>query len=264
MTHDNIAILNYHKIEPKADIGLTARHPDDFKRDLEIIKELAFQPVTFQDLLQPSFKAHQKPLIITFDDGYQSVIEFAFPLLKELGMKAVVFMPTGFIGRTNDWDIQLAGKKYQHLSRQELRFLADSGFEIGSHGVSHRAFTTLSPKQCLMELRQSKQTLEEIIGRSVISISYPFGQFSKPILELSHQQGYRFGVGSIYYFKLHKLDGLSSLALRRFNVYRFDSPKALYEKLQGNYNSFYAYRDWLIQRGGQATIFWQKLFKRSR
>ena len=261
MQLSNIVILNYHKISSKTDIGLTARHPLDFKNDLKLFRELGFQTITFADLLNENSELPAKPLIITFDDGYKSVVETALPLMQDFAFKGVVYMPTNYVGKTNDWDVQLGRKKFQHLTADDLKRLVSAGFEIGSHGASHRSFKSMSEEQCVAELQISKKTIEQIVQRPVLSLSYPFGQFDWQILKLSRQVGYRFGVSSIYYKNVRLLDGLSPLALRRFNVYRTDSAPVIKEKLKGNFNSFYAYRDWLIQRGSNATILWQRLFK---
>lgn len=106
----NVVILNYHKISLRADIGLTARHPDDFKTDLQLVKDLGFKTITFYDLLNSQPSPTEKLVIITFDDGYKSVAEYALPLMKDLNFKGVVYIPTAFIGKTNDWDVQFGGK----------------------------------------------------------------------------------------------------------------------------------------------------------
>ncbi|APF19233.1 polysaccharide deacetylase [Caldithrix abyssi DSM 13497] len=261
MQTKNIVILNYHKISKRMDIGLTARHPDDFERDLRIFHEQGFKSVTFLDLIKAPEKLPPRALIITFDDGYRSVIEQAYPLMEQCGFKGVVYIPTDYIGKSNDWDVQFGGKKYVHLNAQELKFLADSGFEIGSHGASHRSFKAMPLRQCEDELKRSKIILEQIAQKPVVSISYPFGQFNRQILALSRNAGYRFGVGSIFYRSLASLDGLSVMALRRFNIYRSDSMRTVRKKLTADFNSIYAYRDWLIQQGSMATVLWQKVFK---
>ncbi len=258
----NLAILNYHKISAQADIGLTARHPDDFRNDLKLIRDLGFKTITFYDLLNNTPPSDQKLLMLTFDDGYKSVKEYALPIMKEYDFTGVVYMPTAYIGKTNDWDVQFGNKKYWHLDEQDLKELAVKGFEIGSHGIWHRALTGLSVTECFNELHQSKQTLEEIVEKPVVSVSYPFGQFNKQILALSQRAGYQFGVGSLFYKEADSLDGLGRMALRRFNVYRPDSAAVLKKKLTGDFNSSVAYRDWLIQRGSKATVWWQKIFRK--
>ncbi|MCD6374051.1 MAG: polysaccharide deacetylase family protein [Caldisericaceae bacterium] len=257
----NVVIINYHKISLRADIGLTARHPDDFKTDLQLVKDLGFKTITFYDLLNSQPSPTEKLVIITFDDGYKSVAEYALPLMKDLNFKGVVYVPTAFIGKTNDWDVQFGGKKYWHLDEKDLQDLAAHGFEIGSHGVWHRSLKGLSASECFDELVQSKQTIESLVSKPVVSVSYPFSQFNPKILGLSRKAGYQFGVSSIYYKNVASLDGLSVMALRRFNVYRMDSVEVLKKKLKGDFNCLFAYRDWLIQRGSKATVFWQKIFK---
>ncbi len=257
----NLVILNYHKVSATSDIGLTARPPEQFKSDLQLFKELGFTTVTFQQLLQPTFQLPKNALMITFDDGYKCVLEQALPLMQTFGFKGVVYMPAAYIGKTNDWDVQFAGKKFEHLSAQDLVTLSQAGFEIGSHGLTHRSLNGLSVEQQQRELRESKQILEQIVQRPVVSLSYPFGRFNLQLVQLSQSIGYHFAVGAVYFNKNGLPQELHNLALRRFNIYRSDSPWAVRKKLTGNFHSFYGYRDWLIQKGSWATIAWQKIFK---
>ena len=255
----NIPIINYHKISDQSDIGITSRKPRDFKNDLALLADLGYQTITFRDLaLERSLPP--KPVILTFDDGYQSVLENAYPLMEKFGFKGVVYMPTDFIGKTNDWDVQFAGMRFGHLSQDDLRFLHRQGFEIGSHGCSHRSLTDMKLDEARKELETSKAKLEAILSDTVYSISYPFGRFNIPVLQFAKKIGYRFGVTAIF-FRAGQWNGYNPLALRRLNIYRMDSRKAVELKLRKQFHSFFAYRDWLIQKGSLATVLWQKWFR---
>ena len=252
----HIPIINYHKVTTQLDIGITSRHPLQFERDMLALREEGYQTVTFYDLQNSQLP--KKPIIITFDDGYDSVLEYALPRMQKVGFKGVVYVPTDFIGRVNNWDVQFFGKVFRHLSSDDLRFLRRQGFEIGSHGCSHRSLPDLPREEAIDEIRRSKQRLEEILQEKIVSISYPFGRFNAPLLRQVEQAGYLFGVASLYFAtpvpKNH-------LMLPRFNVYRMDSSKAVLKKAQANFKSALGYRDWLIQKGSLATVWWQKRFK---
>ncbi len=249
-----IPIINYHKIDPLQDIGVTSRRPDMFRSDMQIILNLNYTPITFKDLHQ-NINIPEKPVIITFDDGYESVYTYAFPVMKEFGFKGVIFMPTDYIGKYNDWDVQFGNKKFKHLTKDQLIQLHDYGFEIGSHAISHQLLTMMPDAKLIVELRDSKQYLQDILDEKIISISYPFGRFTKRTLRISNQTGYEFGTGSIYYRSVPA--SFSHLALKRFNIYQFDSQKVFIQKLGGHKMSLLSLRDWLIQKGGIATIGYQ-------
>jgi len=252
-----IPILNYHKIELNNDVGITSRHPADFRKDMEFLARNNYHSITFQDI-QASSELPENPVIITFDDGYVSVYEQAYPVLTEFGFKAVVFIPSAYIGGYNDWDVQFGSKKYQHLNEQQIVELHKNGHEIAAHGKHHIPFTALDSNQLKSELCESKAFLETMIGAPVISLCYPFGRFNPRVIEQVRETDYQYAMASIYLGKQPDED--FNLVLRRFNVYRFDSLKKISQKLKADYHSLLAYRDWLFQLGGRVTPLYQRLF----
>ncbi len=251
-----IPILNYHKIEVHSDIGITSRHPARFEKDILFLREQGYQTITFEQYAAQA-PLPEKPVILTFDDGYQSVFIEAMPVLQKYNFSGVVFIPTAFIGKTNDWDVQFGGKKYRHLNQVELKELAAAGFEIASHGRTHQSFTTLTPSALKQEFVQSKQEIENLIGKQVQSICYPFGSFNDSVLKLAEQTGYHFGMASLYFKKIQSQR--PELALRRFNIYRQDSQAVVKRKITTNFYTFYGLRDWFFQLGGKLTPFYQNL-----
>jgi len=256
MNFPHIPIINYHKIEAQNDIGVTTRHPDRFIQDMTYLAQNKFTTITFRDLAQNN-PLPQNPIIITFDDGYTSVFETASPILKEQNFRAVVFIPVHYMGKNNDWDIQLGSKKYRHMSAEQIEQMSAEGFEIASHGLQHIPFTNLDSQALSEELSQSKLRLENLCKTNVVSICYPFGRFDQPIIQAVKDAGYQYGIASLYHNKLNEQD--RRWALSRFNIYRFDTDKDFRRKITANYHSFIGYRDWLIQLGGRATPIYQKM-----
>lgn len=260
MNFPPIPILNYHKIEPAGDIGITSRTPAKFEKDMQTLHALGYQTVTFKEIYRRT-ALPSKALIITFDDGYASVYEQALPLMERYAFTGVVFLPAAYIGRSNDWDVQFGGKKFLHLSRMQLSALAGKGFEIASHGMRHKALTA-TQTDADSEVLLSKQVLQDALGEEVITFCYPFGRFNKTLMEKVKSSGYAFGVASLHYRRLPV--ELEEFALRRFNIYSPDSQKTIMNKLKMNFNSMLAYRDYLFQLGGRATALYQKQFKRDK
>jgi len=256
MDISKLPILNYHKIEPQPDIGITARHPDDFIRDMQAIVKKGYKTITFRDITR-GIELQPEHILITFDDGYDSVFRYALPVMRDLKMTGVVYIPFNFIGNLNDWDVQFFGRKYRHLNIEQLLELEAEGFEIGSHGISHRAFTQFAKKELSEELRQSKLLLEDIVKKEVCSVCYPFGRFNRIVQETAQAAGYRFGVSSLFFGSIP--DEYISLSLKRFNVYRFDSTQTVLNKLNSKYYSMLAARDWIFQLGARATTIYQKV-----
>lgn len=251
----SIPIINYHKVIPTFDIGITTRHPDQFYHDLQIIKQLNYQPVTFKDIISAS-SLPQKPIIITFDDGYEILLDCAIPIMLEFGFRGIIYIPTDFIGQYNNWDVQWGRYRFKHLNKDQLLELQRSGFEIGSHGISHRPLTTLSAEGLHREIAESKIILQELLQERVYSLSYPFGKFNWQTMKTTSETGYSYGLASIHYRKVDS--SYEQYALKRFNIYRFDQSRHFKRKIGLLSKTFIQARDWLIQRGGTATAVLQK------
>lgn len=254
MNITEIPIVNYHKIEAGTDIGMTTRHPNRFRRDMEIVAGEGYTPITFGDL-EEGKSLPEKPFIITFDDGYESVFTHALSLMKEFDFKGIVYIPAEYVGRLNDWDVQFGGKTYKHLSEEQICRLCKEGFEIGSHGMSHHLLTYMDTARLQNELTESRRILQNLCGDPVLSMSYPFGRFNRRVIRTAEQAGYQYGVGSIYFRSVSR--DYKYYALRRFNIYRYDSDAMFRIKISARFTSLAGFRDWLIQKGGLATAFYQ-------
>jgi len=116
----------------------------------------------------------RRSALLTFDDGYRSTRQVALPWLRRFGYPGVLFVPTDFIGKCNEFD---AGVEPQEAicDWDDLRELDRHGVSVQSHGASHRRFSELTPAELEEELRRSKATLEAGLGKAVEAIAYPFG-----------------------------------------------------------------------------------------
>ncbi len=190
------------------DFGITTRTLRDFRNDVSFIRHLPSNE-------QPEF---------CFDDGYEDTFTNAFPILSEFGFTANLFVITGLLGKFNSWDFTLFGT-FKHLSREQLKALADAGWNIGSHTKSHLALTTLSPSLLRAELHDSKQFLEDLLGKAVTAISFPFGNFNARVIEACKEAGFQEAIS----IKTSSPDGFVK---RSKAVYRFDSLNSIRAKLR--------------------------------
>jgi len=259
MQVNQIPIINYHKISPSFDIGVTTRHPDSFQNDLQILKKHQFHTITFNDLKNSQVEI-SNPIIITFDDAYETSRIYALPLMKSFGFKGIIYPVTRYIGRYNDWDVQVGKLKFKHLNWRDLKEIRDSGFEIGSHTQSHELLTRMTYDQQLSDLTESKKMLEEALGSEVNSVSYPFGRFNTDTIQAAEEAGYKYGLASLY-FKNIKVEN-RNYALKRFNIYRFDTSDQFIRKIGIQSSKRVFFRDWLIQKGGLGTALLQLIRKR--
>ncbi len=251
---NQIPIIAYHKISDRKEFGLNVLSPAIFRKQIETIADSGFQPITFWDVARN--KIPPKPIIITFDDGYSCFYENALPVLSEYNFKSVVFLITGYIGKKNTWEPFPGQHNSYHLSLDEIKTIAERGHEIGSHTISHRYLPLLNSVELEMELITSKQNLELLLNREVISICYPFGRYNKKVLSASKAAGYQFGIGAK---KLSR--GNTNLCLCRRSIYSTDDNYSFQNKLNRNIPST---KERIIQSGALLSIAGQILLKRNK
>ncbi len=252
-----IPILTYHKITDRREMGLNTVPPRLFDRQMELLRELNYSPITFRDVSRGNVPP--KPVIITFDDGYTSVFENALPVLEKFGYSAVIFIITGYIGRDNTWDVNLGGIKFPHLTAEQIKDLADQGMEIGSHGTTHRAFTFLPEEQVSGELKESVQEISTITGNPPLTVAYPFGIQNKTVRELARHSGFRYGCINMW----GSVASADPMCLRRIPVYRTDTPGIFRMKLSSGWkNSIERVRLRMISFPALLTPVYQKYFKK--
>jgi peptidoglycan/xylan/chitin deacetylase (PgdA/CDA1 family) len=134
----------------------------------------------------------RRTVAITFDDSYRDNLDAA-QVLAEHGLPACFFVPTGFVGTelVCDWDRHLP--RLPHLTWADVRAMADLGHEIGSHTVSHPNMARVDLEQARRELVDSREALEDQLGRPVRWFAYPFGgrnDFRAERLPLVYAAGY--------------------------------------------------------------------------
>ncbi|MCD6405636.1 MAG: polysaccharide deacetylase family protein [Planctomycetes bacterium] len=130
---------------------------------------------------------------VSFDDAFANLIENALPELESRGIPAAIFVPSGNLGRQAEWNIPEGSpeKAERIMTAEELRNLVGRWVTIGSHTVSHVPLADLSDEEAEVELLESKRELEEITGRWVDLLAFPYGSYSARIVPLARQAGYR-------------------------------------------------------------------------
>jgi peptidoglycan/xylan/chitin deacetylase (PgdA/CDA1 family) len=132
-----------------------------------------------------------KSVIITLDDGYRSIYEFAYPLLKRYGYTATLFVYTDFIEASRN-----------ALTWNHLRKLKAAGFEIGSHSISHADLTKKLASEndqtfrsrITNELLTSKKIIDRELKQDTQFFAYPYGNYNQKILDLFPAAGYKLGL----------------------------------------------------------------------
>ncbi|RMF63214.1 MAG: polysaccharide deacetylase family protein [Calditrichaeota bacterium] len=184
-------VLAYHRVSPGLDLGASAVSPAAFEKQMTTLARLGYRTISLASLFASHQSTRGPAVVLTFDDADRSVYEYAFPILREYGFTATLFVITRFVGRANSWDHNLLGNKSTHCTWSEIREMAEAGWEVGSHTVTHRALPSLTPAQLWFELAYSRVVLENTLGRPVTVLSYPFGKYDRRVIAAAKRAGYR-------------------------------------------------------------------------
>lgn len=186
----------YHKIgEPPRDSKIKKLwvSQKQFEKHLAYLKKRGYTSVTFEDIARNN-ALPSKPVIITFDDGYENNFTSALPLLQRYGFRAVFFIVHEAIGRDNFWHNPDTEKRISMMKPAQLQQLVSEGHEIASHTCSHPGFETIDRVRIQHELTASKQALEKITEKKVVTFAYPYGTgaFVPSIQEMVKKAQYRY------------------------------------------------------------------------
>ncbi len=163
-------ILEYHRVTKTDNSDGYSYNvpPPEFAAQMDYLVANGYTTITLIDFMKAKkgkFTMPEKPIIITFDDGYTDNFHELLPILTERKMKAVVFMITNNINEKG------------YLTWDELRALQENGMEIGSHSANHLPITTLDAEKADEEVRLSKLLMEWNGIKTVFAFSYPNGKY---------------------------------------------------------------------------------------
>jgi peptidoglycan/xylan/chitin deacetylase (PgdA/CDA1 family) len=167
----NIPILYYHAVSDTI-LGIEELFvsPSDFEQQMLYLKDNSYSIITFDDL--PEIEKYEKPVIITFDDGYENNYTKAYPILKKFNFPAVIFLTTDYMDKNN------------YLKQWQIEEMKDL-ISFEAHAVSHPDLTTLSLDALTYELTESKKILKDLTGRESIAFAYPFGIYNQTVIDVT-------------------------------------------------------------------------------
>jgi len=255
-------ILLYHRIVPPAD-GLPQAdfnvRPEQFARQLSGLLDRGFVAWPLHKLLEARRRSRpleKKVFVVTFDDGFGCVHDYALPVLRRLKVPATVFLSTGYLDREGPFPFDPWGKAcqdrapaetYRPLTTEQCRALLDSRLvELGSHTHTHEDFRG-RPEAFGEDLRRSTAVLAERFGLKEVLFAYPFGRSwwgyaGGQLASVARESGVACGLTT-------DCRGVNSqtdpFLWGRFNVYDFDTPLTLAGKLTGWYGWAPRVQEWL-------------------
>lgn len=187
--------------------------PAEFYKQMKYLHEQKYTTLTFNNI--DDYNQYKKPILITFDDGYKDLYQYAFPILKEFDFKATVFLITGYVDHPS------------YLSQKEISEMSDV-FSFESHTVSHPQLDQMTDAQVEKECRESKDQIEKIIHKPVNALSYPYGRYNKNVLAIAEKY-YKYCVTTNYG---NYKTGDNRYEIKRINVARSDTIDAYREKIR--------------------------------
>ncbi len=182
----SVPILMYHHVQTlddsqagTLDWGLSIS-TERFAEQLAWLKQEGYQSVTTADFISGVLPA--KPIMLTFDDGYADFYSNAWPLLRQYGFSAIVYVITNRVNQPG------------FLTDDQISFLASSNVEIGSHTASHPNVTKLDETGRQRELVASRTYLQKLSGQPVLSFCYPSGEYDAITMAALKIAGYKTAV----------------------------------------------------------------------
>lgn len=184
-------VLMYHAIaDVPQDPNQLCVSPGRFAEQLGWMDRHGLRGVSVGTLIEAMRAGRHRGLIgITFDDGYTNVLESALPELQRRGFGASVFVISGRLGGTNEWD---EGPAWPLLDADGVRTLAAAGIEIGSHSSTHVRLAGLAPDQLAAEVAGSKTDLAALLQTEVRGFAFPYGSMDTAARRAVRDSGYEY------------------------------------------------------------------------
>lgn len=199
---DGVPILMYHKINPNPSVGGYGLRvcPRDFEKQVAYLARSGYNSISLAELADHHDQGKllpPRPVIITFDDGYQDNYTYAYPILKKYGMTATIFVVAGTVGGINEFDYN-DGRQPKNIMAgwKELKEMAEGGIIIGAHTLRHPHLANLKPEEARTEIQEGKRILEEGLGRPVEFFAYPYGNFDLSTVDIVRKSGFRAAVAT--------------------------------------------------------------------
>jgi peptidoglycan/xylan/chitin deacetylase (PgdA/CDA1 family) len=180
-------ILMYHRVAEEAESPLCVT-PRRLAEQMTWLKRHGLRGVGVGELVDAMRAGSQRGLVgITFDDGYVNLVEAALPELVRHGFTATMFICSGLLGGSSNWDDVPA---WPLMSADQVCELAAAGMEIGSHTITHLRMTGGDTDQLKAEVSESRTSLGELIGAPIRGFAYPYGSLDKAAKHAVRDAGY--------------------------------------------------------------------------
>jgi peptidoglycan/xylan/chitin deacetylase (PgdA/CDA1 family)/2-polyprenyl-3-methyl-5-hydroxy-6-metoxy-1,4-benzoquinol methylase len=196
-----VPILMYHRVAPDGDgppaLDRWRVTPDVFEAQMARLRQAGFWGVGPDELAAAMGSGKPlpgRPVMITFDDGYDDFADHAWPVLQKHDFAATVFVVPAKVGGLADWD-ERYGPPARLMGWDKLAKLAEAGLYIESHGLTHRPLSRLPVREVYREVLASQAQIEAATGRAPICICYPYGAADRVVECIAEECGLKLGFG---------------------------------------------------------------------
>lgn len=186
----------YHSIAQSANSRFRplAVPPAAFAEQMAYLSQHLYTPISVTQLVHmlslPRATLPERPVVLTFDDGYADFFTHALPTLREFNFTATLYITTGYIGSTSRWLRPEGETSRLMLTWDQIAEISTGGIECGAHTHSHPQLDTLPLLTARNEIVKSKEFLEQHLGQEVTSFAYPFGYYSAAVRQQVCQAGF--------------------------------------------------------------------------
>lgn len=184
-----VPILLYHRIDESPTENQFYVSPEKFEEQMKLLHDWGYTTITTELLVQAIREGASlppRPIILTFDDGHLNNYNIAYPIMKKYGFSGVLYIVGQYMGTLG------------YMNTNQIKEMAQEGWEVGSHSMNHLDLMTLNPQQLQYEIAESREYLESELGVSVRTFAYPFGNNNLTIVHLTYSAGYIAAVGTGY------------------------------------------------------------------
>jgi len=191
-------VLCYHKVERRRELGVTRLSPRRFAAQVAALSRAGWKTISLDDFgatVRGERESRDRELLITFDDAYRGLRDYAFPVLRDAGFAAACFVITDFAGRLNRWDVAYGGRRFAHLAWRDIEAWSGRGIEFASHTATHPRLTWMTDRRLADELIRSRLALQSALGGLPAAIAYPFGAIDARVTAAAVSAGYSLGFG---------------------------------------------------------------------
>ena len=177
-----VPVLNYHQVNDKFKTVLTMT-PKNFDAQMKYLHDHDYHSISqaeFNAYMSGEGDLPDRPVMITFDDGYVDNYEHAYPIMKKYGYRGTIFLIMNLMNKPG------------YLTWDMVKKMSDDGMEFGSHTLSHKPLTSFDEAGLRHELRDSKTYIEKKTGKPCTFIAFPEGKFNDQVMEETKAAGYKY------------------------------------------------------------------------